>query len=586
VPPPRQAFDDSRRLTGANRWYAGPAVLLTPLGPRADDAAAWARWSERVREGCAALGWADPAPQVHHHATGVFLLLAAPADALFTATELNEWAWEGVAGPEFDRAHDLPDTAAAHAAFARRAAQEASRPLRVLRAAANARGLPLFEDDESVSIGAGRGSAIWPRVALPSPYTVPWSRLHDIPKALVTGSNGKTTTVRLLAAMAAAAGHTPGLCSTEGVNVGAETVSSGDYSGPAGARAVLRHPGVTLAVLETARGGIARRGLAVSHAEVAVVTNVSADHFGEYGVDNEDDLAELKLVVAHAVAPRGLLVLNADDAAVTAAAQRLAHVRAARTAWFGADHAVEPLKAHRDCGGSTCGLAGDGHSGHLLLAHAGIEHDLGPVAALPLALGGAAAYNVMNMAGAALAAVAGLGLPVDAVRSVLQAFGSRPSDNPGRLECWSSHGATVLIDYAHNPDGLAQLLAVARALPHRRLLLLLGQAGNRDDAAIAQLARCAAAATPQHVVIKELRAMLRGRPEGQVPELLRAGLLQAGLGPQHIEFGGDEADAAIALLDQAGDGDLVVMPLHEQASRATVMPRLQPATDTPCPGPC
>lgn len=547
-------FDDSRRLTGANRWFPGPAVVLTPLGPRAQDESAWAEWAGRVRSLCAGLGWPDPAPVIHRHAGGAFLAFAAPEEALLTATEVNEWAWAPVGA--------RPD-------FAARARAERAGPLQRLKQAARARGLPFTEDDDALGLGEGQGSACWPRGALPLAMDVPWARLHGIPKALVTGSNGKTTTVRLIAAMAGAAGRVPGWSCTEGVFVDGRPAQRGDWSGPAGARAVLRDPAVGLAVLETARGGLARRGLAVERAEVAVVTNVSADHFGEYGIDGIADLAELKLVVARAVVQGGLLVLHADDAALMAAAERLPHARDARQARFAAAHHAPALVAHRSRGGSTCGV----HEGRLRLWHGGQGHDLGAVAELPLALGGAAAYNLMNAAAAALAAHAGLGLPLEALRSVLARFGRDPGDNPGRLERWRSPaGATVLVDYAHNPDGLAQLLAVARALPHRRLLLLLGQAGNRDDAAIADLARVAAAARPDRIVVKELPAMLRGRPPGQVPALLLRELPAA-----CTELGGDEAEAAQRLLSGAGAGDIVVLPLHDPASRGTALAGLVPA---------
>lgn len=546
-------FEDSRRLTGANRWFAGPAVVLTPLGPLAHDPAAWAAWADCVRGLCSELGWPDPAPAIHRHAGGVFLAFAAPEDVLMTATEVNEWAW----APTDAR----PD-------FAARAQAERAGPLQRLKQAARARGLPFTEDDDALGLGEGQGSVCFARGALPLAMDVPWERLHAIPKALVTGSNGKTTTVRLLAAMARAAGHVPGLCCTEGVYVDGGAVQRGDWSGPAGARAVLRHPAVTLAVLETARGGLARRGLAVEHADVAVVTNVSADHFGEYGIDTVADLADLKLVVARALAPDGLLVLNADDPVLMAAVARLPHARAARQARFALSHHAPALIAHRARGGATCAV----HEGRLRLWHAGGGHDLGAVASLPLALDGAAGYNLMNAAAAALAAGVGLGLPLDVVRVTLQAFGRDPADNPGRLERWRApSGATVLVDYAHNPDGLAQLLAVARALPHRRLLLLLGQAGNRDDGAIGELARVAADAQPDLTVVKELRSMLRGRAEGEVP-----GLLLHALPPARARFGGDEAEAAAMLLSEARDGDVVVLPLHDPASRALALAGLVP----------
>ena len=165
-----------------------------------------------------------------------------------------------------------------------------------------------------------RAVAAIPLGSLPFVADVPWSDLHDVPTALVTGSNGKTTTVRLIAACLRAAGHRPGYSCTDGLFIAGETVDSGDYSGPVGARTVLRERRVDAAVLETARGGILRRGLAVSRAKAAVVTNVSADHLGEYGIDDVGALADVKLTVASVVGATGLLVLNADDAMLRAKA--------------------------------------------------------------------------------------------------------------------------------------------------------------------------------------------------------------------------------------------------------------------------
>ncbi len=440
--------------------------------------------------------------------------------------------------------------------------------------------MPLLADDDSVSLGEGRHSRTWPRAALPLPLDVPWAELRAVPKLLVTGSNGKTTTTRLLAAIAQAAGFVPGLSSTEGVLVGGVRVETGDWAGPAGARAVLRHPAVTAAVLETARGGLLRRGLAVAQADVAVVTNVSADHLGEGGIDTVHDIAFVKLAVAHALARPagqrpGTLVLNGTCDPLLRVAAHLKHSSHASWALFAPDHDTPLLATLRRHGGSTCGA----RDGRLVLSLQGTEHDLGAIAEMPLALGGAAAYNVENLAAAALAA-ATLGWPLDEVREVLARFGASADDNPGRLERHAWRGATVLVDYAHNPDGLAQLLAVAQALLAQgggsgQLRLLLGQAGNRDDAALADLARVAADAHPAQVLIKELTTMLRGRPAGEVPERLRQGLLAAGLPSQRLALAGDEDEAAAALLQAAQPGDVLVMPLHTPAVRDAVVARLR-----------
>jgi UDP-N-acetylmuramyl tripeptide synthase len=558
---PTFGFDDSRRLTGPSRWYAGCAVTLTPLGDAAQDAAAHARWAARVNALCAALGWPAPHPRVQAHGREPMLMFAAPAGGLFTATEINEWAWErsaaeaGVTG--FDLAQDVAGDAALW--FAARARAEDLPALSGLQATADRRGLPVLVDDEHASIGAGTGSRTWPLATLPEVAEVPWATLHDIPAALITGSNGKTTTTRLLAAMARTAGLAAGWCCTEGVFVAGQALETGDYSGPAGARAVLRHPGVQLAVLETARGGLLRRGLAVQRAGVAVVTNIQADHLGEYGVETAEALAEVKLTVARAVQHAGgTLVLNADDAVLMAAAARLPHASAARLALFAHDFDEPALAALRQAGGRTCGARG----GQLLLGHGDAAQSLGAVVALPLTLQGAARHNTANAAAAALAAAA-LGLPLSAIAQTLQHFGARPQDNPGRLERWAYRGATVLLDYAHNPEGLAQLLAVARALRPRRLGLLLGQAGNRDDAAMAALARTAAGFAPDLVVIKELPAMLRGRVLGEVPALLRAAL--GSTVAVHEEA--DEEAAARHLLAWAEPGDVLVLPVHTAAVR-------------------
>ncbi len=593
APEPNHGFEDSRRLTGPNRYFGDAAVTLTPLGVAANDSRALAGWADRVRAMSNALGWPDPKPVIKRHADGVLLVFSAPQDVLLTATEVSEWAWERAAAEAgetgFDLAQDLGEDAAA--ILGKRAAAERSAALGELRAAAIEHGVPLIEDDAVVSLGAGSGSRLWPREALPAVDAVPWSALHDVPTALVTGSNGKTTVVRLLAAMARAAGLTAGYCCTEGVFVGGDAMAQGDYSGPDGARAVLRHPQVQAAILETARGGILRRGLAVRRADVAVVTNISADHFGEYGIGDAEDLAETKLVVAralvdgtlvdgtlvdgtlvdgtlvdgtlaHGTRGGGTLVLNADDTTLMTVAARLPHAAGARQALFARDHGHPALAALRERGGMTCGV----RDGVLVLSRGGEESTLGEVAALPLTVGGAAPYNVANLAAAALAGTA-LGLPAAAILRTVQSFGAAPLDNPGRLERWHHRGALVLIDYAHNPDGLDQLLRVARALNPSHLCVLLGQAGNRDDDAIAELARTAARYAPDCVVIKELPLLLRGRAPGEVSALLERALLAAGVPSDRIVAEPDEEAAARRLLDTAKPGDVIVLPVHTRAVR-------------------
>jgi len=249
---------------------------------------------------------------------------------------------------------------------------------------------------------------------------------------------------------------------------------------------------------------------------------------------------------------------------------RLPHAAGVRRALFASDYDHPALVGLRANLGSTCGPRG----GEMLIRHAGHERSLGAVAQMPLCVGGAARYNIANLSAAALGAAV-LRIPIDAIIGTLHRFGAAPSDNPGRLERWTHRGATVLIDYAHNPDGLASLLGVARAMRPKRLALLLGQAGNRDDAAIGDLARTAARFAPDRIIIKELPLMLRGRALGEVPVLLARALADAGVAAGRIEIEPDEEAAALRLLEGALAGDVIVLPVHTNSVRERLRARLK-----------
>jgi cyanophycin synthetase len=467
------------------------------------------------------------------------LAFTAPIDALLAATMVNEWACTRAADDGAARAAvtgdpaepRLPlDEAEALAALRERIAAEAQPALRALVARAGREGVPLLFDETDVSIGYGVHGRTWPLVSAPAPDTVAWDRLGRIPVALVTGSNGKTTTVRLVAAMLAAAGHVVGFCCSDGVFVGGDRLERGDWSGPAGARRVLRDQRVTAAVLETARGGLLRRGLACPSADAAIITNIAEDHLGGYGVTSLDDLAEVKCIVAHALGRTGTLVLNADDALL--------------------------------------GRVRHGHEGPVQrFSAAGPPDFLPPVLEMPLTIDGAARHNVENIAGASLVARA-LGVPDEAIRRAVRAFGAQNTDNPGRLERFERGGVRIWIDYAHNPHGLAALLDAARgARGDGRLGLLLGQAGDRDDEAIRALGRAAWAARPDRVVLKDLDGYLRGREPGEVPAILRRELVAAGAHEGQLELARDETDGVLRLLAWARPGDLLVMPVHALDAR-------------------
>jgi UDP-N-acetylmuramyl tripeptide synthase len=575
TPSPAFALEqiDSRRLTGPNllsrragavldvRWRGGAPSADAPTRRIEPAIAAWRVEARRILD---AVGWRDEDLAWRQLADGASLAISAPVDALYAATEVNEWAWCAALRREAGDPPSPDELAEAAAALRGTIAAESKPALLRLRAEAQRRGVRFLGDDDLVTVGSGAGSRTFVVADLPEPGDVAWAEVHDVPVALVTGTNGKTTTVRLLAAMARAAGLVAGFSSTEGVQVGGETVERGDYSGPGGARRVLRDRRVELAVLETARGGMLRRGLVTCRAEVGVVTNVAADHLGEFGIADIQALAEVKLMLRRVAST---LVLGADDVDLVAAAGRLVPA-SLPVVWFALDPDRAAIHAARCRGGTALVLEGDaivryrgpGIDGEgrrsrwqrSLLARAG---------ELPIALGGAARHNIANALGAAAAATQ-LGLGDGAIHAALASFGHHPSDNPGRLDCHLVGGVRVLVDFAHNPHGLAALLTTARGLAPRRLLVVLGQAGDRDDEAIRDLARTAWRFTPERIVLKALRDYQRGRADGEVESLLEEELVRLGAAPDAIVRAAGELEALRSALEWARPGDVVLQLVH------------------------
>jgi UDP-N-acetylmuramyl tripeptide synthase len=584
---------------GANLFFASAGAVLEVVDVSIDDALI-ADWRARIERAATRLGWSNSQAIARRHASGASLAIAAPSDQLFLATEVNEWAlcaalverdpvrWSGIeaalaaqalqaAGNPANPAADIQpviEESAAFARFERLSSLESHPKLRALLDAAAARGLPHVVDESELTLGAGASGRNFSLTALPDVADVRWQELRDIPTAIVTGSNGKTTTVRLLAACARAHGWHAGYNCTDGVFLDDEVLATGDYSGPAGARMVMRERRTQAAILEAARGGILRRGIAVSQADAAVITNVSSDHFGEYGIHDLAGLAEVKLAVAAAVSASGLLVLNADDSQLRAQAERLMQRfgRSPALGWFAVNPDQESLRAYRLRGASTCGV----REGRLHLSHGGAEHDLGPISAMPLSMGGIAGYNVANMAGAALAAAA-LGIAPATIAAVLARFGSTITDNPGRLMRFAVGGVEVLVDYAHNPDGLRGFLTVADHLRGGtgRLGMLLGHAGNRKDADIEELAQVAAEFRPELVVVKEDEEYLRGRAPGEIPRIIRAELKRLGFPDSALPVANSEVEAARYALAWARPGDVLALPVHSSSARAAVVAMLE-----------
>ena len=543
---------DSRRLTGRSVLLDTPGVVLDVVLDDTRREQAIAAWESAARQLLLAVDWAGEKLVSRPFRGGISLAFSAPIDGLYAATELNEEAWEAAAAQIEGRRP--PDLTAAAARIRGLVSAQRNSPLVSLRDAARVHRLTFLSDEDKASIGSGTGAIVWPVDSVPEPSSIVWSKVHDVPIALVTGSNGKTTVVRLISSMVRAAGLLSGSTSTDGIQIGAAQVEEGDFSGPEGARFALRHPEVEIAVLETARGGILRRGIAIERARVAVVTNIAEDHMGEFGVSSLLDLAEAKLLVAKAVAEDGHVVLNADDPLLVKGSSTVT----VPITWFSLDDASTVVQSHIERGGSAV-IVDDAN---IVLVREGRRTKVIELADAPITFGGTATYNIAN-AMAAVAAAVSLGIELPAITTALRGFGRDAGDNPGRANLFDVGGARILVDYAHNPPGMSALVGMAQTIPADRRLVMVGQAGDRQDDAIREFARAASELHPDRIIVKETERYLRGRAVGEVPGLLADEFSRLGTPASSISHAVNEIDGVRDALAWARPGDLLVLAVHQ-----------------------
>ena len=319
----------------------------------------------------------------------------------------------------------------------------------------------------------------------------------------VTGTNGKTTTTRLLAHIFRTAGQSVGWSSSSGVYINGEEVLSGDYSGPRGAERVLTDPDVDIAITETARGGILLRGVVCQSVDVSVFTNISADHLDLQGVRTVEGLAWAKGVITRITHADGYAVLNASDPLIMDATRDIA----AQKFLVSLDADAPELAEHGAAGGLVMTVVG----GVMTLFETGIPTVVLSVADIPITSGGAARFMVENSLFAAAAALAA-GATMTQVREGLSSFQNTPEMNPGRLNIFERDGVNVIVDFAHNEAGLIALLDFAQSLRSGdgRVIAVIGTAGDRNDASLVEIGRLATL-NSDYVIAKNTSKYLRGR---------------------------------------------------------------------------
>jgi UDP-N-acetylmuramyl tripeptide synthase len=538
-------FIDARRLTGPSLIFDGPGSILDVAcsGDEADRLIPI--WQSNVERMLAELGWEDAQFASRKLLGGASMAFSAPIDALYAASAINEWAWAASAhelGLDVEQSNFSEALDAIHTAIA----EEANPGLMQLIADARTHGKTLLWDDDEVSVGLGSGAKTWPVRELPD--ELDWEQHHDVPIGLVTGTNGKTTTVRLATHILRAAGKRVGLSSTDWISVNDRVIDRGDWSGPGGARAVLREQDVDVAILESARGGLLRRGLGVDRADAALITNIAEDHIGDFGSQNLEELLNIKWILSRAVRDSGTLILNADDSLLRAKAAEFD----GDLVWFSLDPNNELITAAVQNGGLCFFLDGD----KLVKSEAGVTERICSTSEIPIAMGGAARHNIANSLAAAALTYC-LGSSMNAISGGLKTMVQ--DENPGRCNIHDVDGVKVLIDFAHNPAAMSALFDMARAIPANRRALCFGQAGDRPDGLIREMTRDAWAIGLDLVVVSELADYHRGREHGEIFAVISSELQDCGADPSQIVHKEEEMMSFLEAMDWAEPADLVIM---------------------------
>jgi cyanophycin synthetase len=368
----------------------------------------------------------------------------------------------------------------------------------------------------------------------------------SIPLFAVTGTNGKTTTTRLLAHIAKTAGHTTGYTTTDGIYINDYKIKSGDCSGPASGTIVLRDPTVDFAVLETARGGLLRSGLCFDQCDVGIITNIAEDHLGLNDIHTLEDLANVKAVIPRSVKKNGWAVLNAEDDHCLKIAEELS----CNLAFFALDQYDERVQKyiHNDA------LVAVVEGAYITILYEGEKYRIEEVANIPLTDNGKATFMIANILAASVAAFA-WGFSSEQIREALLTFIPGHQMTPGRLNLFEFKNYKVLVDYAHNPHGLLALKVYLDNFNAKRKVGIIAGIGDRRDEDTIELARIAATMF-DHIIIRQEHS-LRGRTMEEMNELMIKGILSAGKKVTY-DLVPEETESIVHAFKMLKKGDLLV----------------------------
>ena len=551
-------LDDQRRLTGKSLLWNKPGAIIDAFVSGIDKQTVVDQWLIYVNQLLAAVDWQDESTCYRIFEDGISLAISAPMDALYASCDVNEAAWDFacskiLTGSISDTHQQEMDKTVTR--LKQMIAEEANPALLNLIDLAINNHVDYLVDDDEFSLGYGKSCQRWPVTSLPDPTQLNWHQYQSIPIALVTGTNGKSTTVRIMSEIIKQSNKCCGVTSTDFIRVGEKIIDYGDYSGPGGARMLLRHPETETAILEVARGGILRRGLPIDHVDAALITNIAEDHLGQYGINTVAGLAQTKAVVAKALTS-GVLVLNADDPYLTALAPTLT----VNKCWFSLNENNPVLQQHKAIGGAICFIR-DGaifYCTQNTSTGERLESMIVAVNDIPMTLNGAARHNVQNALGATALAKS-LHIDSAVIGLALQNFSSNVDDNPGRGNQFKLNGASVIMDFAHNVHGMNAMALTMANIPASRKFLMLSHAGDRSNDDIIKMTKSALKMKPDILVAAETVEYLRGRELGEISNLIAKVAIESGMSADNIYFSEGPYQGAKQIVNQLSVNDLALL---------------------------
>lgn len=553
-------LDEVRRLTGPNLLsdYAGAIVDVFIEG--IDQKSVVACWQKHLIICQKNIGWNEKS-FVRLYAGGASMSVSAPIDQLYGACDLIELAWDCCVAELQGSQERVPDNeidlGAKIEALKVTIGDEKNPALIAFIQEAIEHGVTCLADDDELSLGMGKSARTWPIASLPARNTIQWDEFSDCPVALITGTNGKSTSVRLAAEIAKAAGLSAGVTSTDFIKVGDHIIDEGDYSGPGGARMLLRDTRTEVAFLEVARGGLLRRGLPVYQANAALVTNVASDHLGQYGINTVDEIAQVKLMVAKAIHAGNTLVLNADD-------ERLCHFSRdliAPICWFSRSPHHALIKQDISLG-KACVYEDNGHIVFFEGAPSNQHIQIARVDDIPMTVKGTALHNIENALGV-VGLCKAMNISNEAISKGLHDFGSNAQDNPGRTNIYDIKGTVVIVDFAHNAHSMQAVIDMVNGMkakkPYKQIKVLFSHAGDRSNEDITNVADAVHSLQPDTFILAELELYLRGRKLGEISALVEQHLLAKGVPAGNILRADSPLKGAEIALNEAGPNDLVLL---------------------------